>query len=193
MPGAWRVLCSDRSTFGPEQAPAICEGHTCAPGTSRRVQQAVTVELVPKQRIPRAAFWAALGNTRTLSQSQKDDNRRQAYDDEMPISSLYSGSLLRAAQLESHCLAACVTVRRGHRPHRFHNSNETLHQPRPAPVLYRKPTYSAILSSRPSKSAAPPRPKLSAPATSARQPLTPSPCSSRGPPLCGAIPPATPP
>ena len=140
MPGAWRVLCSDRSTFGPEQAPAICEGHTCAPGTSRRVQQAVTVELVPKQRIPRAAFWAALGNTRTLSQSQKDDNRRQAYDDEMPISSLYSGSLLRAAQLESHCLAACVTVRRGHRPHRFHNSNETLHQPRPAPVLYRKPT-----------------------------------------------------
>ena len=100
----------------------------------------MTVELVPKQRIPRAAFWAAFGNTRTLSQSQKDDNRRQAYDNEMPISSLYSGSLLRAAQLESHCLAACVTVRRGHRPHRFHNSNETLHQPRPAPVLYRKPT-----------------------------------------------------
>ena len=100
----------------------------------------MTVELVPKQRIPRAAFWAALGNTRTLSQSQKDDNRRHAYDNEMPISSLYSGSLLRAAQLESHCLAACVTVRRGHRPHRFHNSNETLQQPRPAPVLYRKPT-----------------------------------------------------
>ena len=64
----------------------------------------MTVELVPKQRIPRAAFWAALGNTRTLSQSQKDDNRRQAYDNEVPISSLYSGSLLRAAQLESHCL-----------------------------------------------------------------------------------------
>ncbi len=100
----------------------------------------MTVELVPKQRIPRAAFWAAFGNTRTLSQSQKDDNRRQAFDGEMPISSLYSGSLLRAAQLESHCLAACVTVRRGHRPHRFHNSNETLHQPRPAPVSYRKPT-----------------------------------------------------
>ena len=36
----------------------------------------------------------------------------------------------------------------------------------------------------------PPRPKLSAPAPSARQPLSPIPCSS---PLCGAIPPATPP
>ena len=100
----------------------------------------MTVELVPKQRIPRAAFWAAFGNTRTLSQSKKDDNRRQAFDGEMPISSLYSGFLLRAAQLESHCLASCVTVRRGHRPHRFHNRNETLHQPRPFPVLYRKPT-----------------------------------------------------